>query len=204
MFAQEKRSLILSYGNAVEVYGSQGQLLHTTKALIGKATRTAMSEFAHEYHRKALFVPELDIPNGVIVADLTTKSKYIGVATLDEVYMSEKLSTILRLIECNGEVTITGLEETADENGDVITAPVVKVQNKPVHILPMSAELLQFMPGLHPNAEYIIYMSAAEVSLLDKVTVKSGGREVKLKIEYIDYLSFEGVALLHVCTETRT
>jgi hypothetical protein len=203
MIAEEKRQIILSEGTDVEVFDSTGNLLFQTKALIGKATKQFMSEISLEYHRKAQFIPELDIPNGVTVRNTATGETYLAIANMVETYGGEKLSTILRLVETNATITVTGLAETADEYGNISTSQVTKAQDMPVHIESSNAELRQYQPGLHEKAEYLIYMPAIDIQLLDKVTVNAGGRILKLKVEHVDYLSFVGIAVLSVCTETR-
>lgn len=119
MIADEKRQLILDEGVPVEVHDHIGTLLHTTKALIGKATRQSMSEVSHEAHRKAHFIPELNIRNGLIVTNTVTQDKYLTLANMVEVYGTELVSTISRMVETNSSITVTGYVETADENGDI-------------------------------------------------------------------------------------
>lgn len=203
MIANEKRQIILSEGQHVEVFDTHGHLLFQTKALLGKATKTAQTELSFESHRKMLFVPELNVPNGVTVKNISSQETFLSIATMVETYKGEKLSTSVRLVESNARATISGVEESADENGNVFTAPVIKADRRPIHIQPINAELKQYMMGLMPNVQYLIYISAIDLKLLDKVTVVASGRDLKVKILDIDYFSFPGLALLQVTSETR-
>lgn len=203
MIAEEKRQLILDEGVPVEVHDHTGALLYTTKALVGKATRQSMSEISHEAHRKAHFIPELDIRNGLIVTNLVTLDKYITLANMVEAYGNEVVTVISRMTETNAVITVTGLVETADENGDIFKGDVVKVADLPAFVEVITGELRQFQPGLHPNSEYVIYCSAMDFEALDKVVITKGSREIKVKVDYVDYLTYEGAVLLQVCSETR-
>jgi hypothetical protein len=203
MIADEKREIILEEGTPINVHDVWGAHLYSTQALIGKANKQFMSEISLEYHRKAIVLPELSIPNGATVKNTVTEEDYLVLASMAELYKTEKLSTILRLVKTNATVTVSGLAETADPDGNVFTAPSIKLKDHPVNIEAVSSELRQYKPGLHENAEFLIFMPAIDLEVLDKVEVNAGGRIMKLKIESVDYLSFIGLAVVSVCSETR-
>lgn len=203
MIAEDKRQIILDEGVPVDVYDYTGSLLGSTTALIGKATKQAMTEISLEYHRKAHFVPDFDIPNGLIVHNKITNEKYLAVANMVESYGNEVIAKISRLVESNALVTIKGFSETADENGDIFRGEVDKATNLPVHVLPVTAELKQYQPGLHSDAEYVIFCPEMDLDLLDMVDITKGTKKIPVKIVYVDILSFEGVVLINVCSETR-
>ena len=203
MIAEEKRQLILDEGVPVEVSNHTGQLLFSTKAIIGKATKQALSEISHEYHRKAHFVPELAIDNGLIVKNSVSGDNYITLATMTEAYGSEVVTKIARMALTNSLMTVTGFIETADENGDITKGEAVKAANLPVYVEVLVTELKQYQPGQLTDAEYVIYCPVMDYNVLDKVVIKQGGRSISVKIQYADYLTYEGLVLLHVKTETR-
>ncbi|MEC0276810.1 hypothetical protein [Peribacillus frigoritolerans] len=203
MIAYEKRQIILSEGQPVEVFDTSGLFLFKTNAIIGRATKTGQTEVSFEAHRKIQIIPDYDVPNGVTIKVITSKETFLAIATMVETYKGEKLATSIRMVETNANVTVTGTSETADENGNVFSAPVTKADNQPIHIQTVNAELKQYMQGILPNVQYLIYIPAIDLELLDKVTVHSVGRNIKVKVENIDYLSFPGLALLQVSTETR-
>ena len=203
MIAEEKRQIILSEGAPVEVYDASDTVLFTTSSLIGKASKAAQSELALENHRQAQFIPELDIPNGVRIHNLASDEHHLAIAQMVEIYASEKIATISRLVECNALVTIEGIEETADEYGNISSSPVLKAENTHVYISSLSSELVQYKPGLHENAEYLVFMPDLDISLLDKFTVVMNNRSFDFKVEGVDYASFQGIAVVSVCTETR-
>ncbi|MGA4519202.1 hypothetical protein ACPA0F_18250 [Solibacillus silvestris] len=203
MIAEEKRQLILDEGVPVEVTDYTGRLLFSTKAIIGKATKQALSEISHEYHRKAHFIPEVAVDNGLVVKNLVTGDNYITMATMTEAYGNEIVTKISRMALTNAFMTVTGLTETADENGDITKGEAVKAANLPVYVEILNAELKQYQPGQQTDAEYVVYCPVMDYAVLDKVVINQGGRNIKVKMQYADFLTFEGLALLHVKTETR-
>lgn len=200
---EEKRQIILDMGVPVQVKQTDGTLLHETKSLIGKATKQFFSEISLEYHRKGIFVPEVTVSNGVFVDNMVTNETYLVVATMPELIMSEVGSTIARLIECNSKVTIKGISETADQYGNITTEPVTKADLMPVHVEAITAELRQYDPGLHPNVQYRIYSPSIDLDVLDTVSLSVNGKTQKFKVEALDYISFQGIVLIDIASETR-
>lgn len=198
-----KREIILEEGTPVEVKDATGTILHETTALIGKATKNGFPELSIEYHRLGQFVPEIDLSNGAIISNLVVNRAYLVMATFDEVIEAQKCATIARMVECNGEITISSMEETADEFGNVTKTPVSKVENLSVFVEAVRNRLEQKDPGLHASEEYKIYAPVFDVTVLDTVTLAINGRSTKFKVEGVDFASFRGVVIIELRTETR-
>lgn len=202
MIAEEKRQIIMDEGSPVNVYDATGLLLYQTSALVGRATKQYMSDVSLESYRSGQFLPELAIENGLLVERLLTGETFLTIAGLPEVIGNEKTAYVSRMVVCNTEVKVESLEETADDNGNVFTAPVVKTQVKG-YVQPVTSELIQYKPGLYENAEYLLYVPYIELKNLDKVVLQINGRDESFKVETFDDVSFPGVAVVSICSETR-
>jgi len=198
-----KREIILDEGLPVDVIDWQGNTLFSTKALLGKATKQFFSEISLEYHRKAQFVPELDVKNGQIVRVIPTGEHYLIMATYNEVFGTEKLATITRLVECNNEVLIQTLVETADDDGNIYRTPTPIVNGLKAYVEMKGGDLVQYKPGLQSRLEFDVYIPVIDVEVLDQIHLNINGKFVPFKVEYIDELSFQGIMILRVSTETR-
>lgn len=203
MFAAVKRQIILDEGVPVRVSNHAGATLLDTKALIGRATKQTQTEESTEYYRKGIFSPQFSIKNGLIVTNTVTGEVYLTLAGMSETYGQEKLSFISRMIITNAKLDVFGVSETADANGNIKKSNVQKAKDLPIHIIPFHSELKQYQMGLHEDAEFVIYAPALDFSLLDTISVKKGNRTTKLKIASVDYLSFDGVAVISALSETR-
>lgn len=198
-----KRQIILDEGTPVELIDSTGSVLQTTTALVGKATKQSMAEIALEAHRQAQFVPELTVNNGTLVRSVVTDTCYLVLASLDEVVQGEKIATICRMLECNSSLTLERMMETADDYGNIKKAPVKVADNLRVYVESGRATIEQKKPGLQPEVEYKVYAPLIDVQLLDKLTLNINGKQVPFKVDAVDYVSFMGVVIIDVCTETR-
>lgn len=203
MIGNEKRNIILTYGTDVQIFSPDDKYLYDTKALVGKGTKNSLQEVSIEYHRQVQLVPEIDLVNGTIMYMPLTKEKYIAVASMEEIVLNEKIATIVRFLQSNATVTITGVGEVADENGNVKTSSIVRVADQPAYITFINAELPQFKAGYFEKADYLMYIAATDIDLLDQVKIMVAGREKRMKVETVDYLSFVGLALVGLVTETR-
>jgi len=198
-----KQSLILTEGTPVEIMDHTGTILFKTKAIIGKVSSTTMSEINFEYSRKGLIIPNLDIRNGLILRKTVTGETFIIVAVFDEVINNTKQSTSIRLIQTNSWASIKGFTEIADDYGNIISDEVTKATKLPVHVSVANARLMQFKPGLKEIVEYRIYAPHCEAEILDRVGLMINGGELNFKVESVDLLTFPGLVLLDVRTETR-
>lgn len=198
-----KRQIILDEGTPVELIDSTGAVVETTKALVGRATKTSQAEISLEAHRQGQFIPEVSVSNGHLVRNIPTDTYYLILASLDEVAQGEKIATITRMVECNSALTLERIEETADDNGNIKKATVTVADNLRVYVESGRAVLEQKMPGLQPDVEYRVYAPLLDVKLLDKISLLINGKSVPFKVDATDYISFEGVVIIDVRTETR-
>ena len=67
----------------------------------------------------------------------------------------------------------------------------------------VTAEVRQNAPGLREDAEYVMYLPAYDLKVLDKLELDSFGRILKLKVIAVDFVTFPGVAVVQATTETR-
>lgn len=197
----EKRAIILSEGISVQLLDYQGTLQATSKALLGRFTKT--NEAGLEHHRKGVFLPDLDVKNGDLILAVATNEHYLVLATMDEIIEDKVASKIAKLLACNTELKVEGISQIADANGNIRKTPVVKVYGLKCHITSITAQLRQYNPGLHPDAQFRIYCPVFDIDLLDKVTMQVNGKSVPLKVMATDYISFSGVVILDVKSETR-
>lgn len=200
---EEKRQIILDEGVEVDVKDYDGSVLFTTKAVFGKSSRQSTTEIIVEYYRSGLFMPDVDIQNGHIVTINATNTDMLVIASMEEVVHGNKISTSTRLVECNRTINVSKQGETADEYGNIIVGEIPIVENMPVYMEKLNADLIQYSPGLLENVEYMIYAPAIDLTPLDFISVNVRGRQVKLKVETTDYITFEGVVLIGVRTDTR-
>lgn len=201
-----KKAIILQEGVPVEVkdISLATPIVIETKALLGKATKQFFSEISLEYHRKGQFIPELNINNGMIVSNIVTDEHYLIMANYKEFFQNQHISTITRMIECNSVATIEGIQKTADDFGNIRKGTVIKVKDLQVHVEAVSAELIQYNPGLHEEVEYRIYATAInDINVLDKVILDINGIKKEFKIKSLDFISFRGIVIIGVSSETR-
>lgn len=198
-----KRQIILNEGTPVEVIDSTGVVIESTTALVGKANKVSYAEISLEAHRQGQFIPEVQVGNGNLVRSVVTDTFYLVLASMDEIVQAEKIATICRMLECNSGMTLERIEETADDNGNIKKSPVKVADNLRVYVESGKATIEQKNPGLHPEVEFRVYAPLIDIHLLDKITLNINGNQVPFKVDAVDYVSFAGVVIADVCTETR-
>jgi hypothetical protein len=200
---EEKRQIILSEGVPVELRKADGTTTDVT-ALIGRANRTANSStLTLEAHRRAHFLPDVPVQSGDTVLHTLIGERYIVIADMDEVIDGQLAAHVVHMVICNTKVTISGITETVTPRGDIKKVDIVKAANLDAYTQAMSADLLQQNPGLFSDVEYVIYAPGIDITVLDKVSLSVGARQIPLKVTNVDYLSYPGLALIQVCSETR-
>lgn len=198
----ELQGIILSEGVKVQIQSTSG-VSQTTTALFGKATRQFFSALALETTRKAQFVPEVDLANGYIVHILASGETYIVVSNFEQLVDNQVASVVVQMYRCNSKIDIKTVGTTADENGDITTADITKYSDVTVNIEAVTSDLRQYQPGLLAETTYLIYAPSVEVSILDTISADINSRKVPLKVVGTDYVSFPGLVLIQVKTETR-
>jgi hypothetical protein len=202
MIAHDKRKIILKEGTPVILYPPTGAPIES-KALIGRASKQFMNSLSLEENRRGYFLPDVNLDNGWIVLNNTTGEYYIAIAVYPEIYNTEILSIASHMFVCNAVIDISGFSEVWDDYGNKEVTPVVKVSGSRCYLQHVSAELRQFDPGLHHDAEYIIYTQQCDVNLLDTIKLKNNSPEINMKIVDINNFSFNGITKLQVRTDSR-
>ena len=197
-----KRSIILSEGATVSITSPAGLSINTT-ALIGRANKQFNNTVSLETHRRCQLLPEIAVDSGYIVGNPITGEDYLVVATYPEIIQNAKAAEICHMFVCNCLFNLVGMVETADDRGRTTTQPVNKLTNQQAYIQSLTADLKQYETGLHPDAEYRIFAPFNDASPLDKISVLSSSLSIPVKIVHIDYLTYSGIAVLQVCSETR-
>lgn len=202
--ANVKEKMIKKLGTPVMITYPEGTTKET-KSLITKAGYFNSNMIAMEAHRKCDFVIADNVTGGCIVENLVTGEIYLTVALYPASYKDKFLSTVFRALVVNATLTTSRNVEVADDRGRITKEPQVIIENLPVYIMAASQELRQYNPGLHLDAEYIIYMPKSDMSVLDKIIVTGEfGDELILKsVSNPDILTYQGVSILEAKTETR-
>jgi hypothetical protein len=198
-----KREIILEEGVPVSVYERDTKLVEETMALIGKATRQFASEISLESHRQGQFLPEVGIRNGLIIKNKVVDEDYIVVANYPEVIDQQLCTTIARMIVCNSKMTIGRLVEDADHRGKIIREFKEIYSNLSIYAEPLESEVRQMDPGKAPKSRYKIYAPSISLDIEDQIQIDVGGVMMPFKLTGYDYLTFKGLTLLEVVTETR-
>ena len=199
---ETKREIILEEGVPVTIY-DKGEELKETIALIGKATRQFASEISLESHRQGQFLPTTEIRNGLIVKNKIAGEDYIVVANYPEVIDSQLCTIIARMIVCNSKMTVGRLVEDADHRGKIIREFKEIYSNLSIYAEPLESEVRQMDPGKAPKSRYKIYAPSIELDIEDQIQIDVGGMMMPFKLIGYDYLTFKGLTLLEVVTETR-
>jgi len=196
-----KGQIITEEGLPVQIKDSNGTILYSTNALVGKATKQFFSEISLEYHREGQFISDVVVNNGNLVTNLVTNEDYLVLATMEEIVQEEKIATVARMIKCNAAISIKKYEETADEFGNIVKQQVTVADNLSVYMVKVSNSLDQYKMGLVANAEYLIYSPLINVSVLNKLLININGEIMQFKVESVDYISFNGVVLIGIVTD---
>lgn len=198
-----KREIILEEGVPVSIFDREMESLGDTTALIGKATKQFASEISLESHRQGQFLPEIELKNGLVVRNNVTNEDYIVVASYPEVIERQLCATIARMIVCNSKMTVGRLVEDADDRGKITREFREIYSNLSIYAEPLESEVRQTDPGKAPKSRYKIYAPSIELDIEDQIQIDVGGVMMPFKLIGYDYLTFRGLTLLEVVTETR-
>ncbi|NMA86024.1 MAG: hypothetical protein GX968_01725 [Tissierellia bacterium] len=200
---ETKREIILEEGIPVEVFDKDMNLLEDTIALVGKATRQFFSEISLESHRQGQFFPELNIGNGLIVRNGVTDEDYIVVANYPEVIDRQMCTTIARMIVCNSKLTIKRMVETADRFGNIKREFKEVYKDLSIYAETLESKVTQKDPGKIMEVSYKIFAPGIEIETEDQIQIVVGGKEIPFKLTGYDPLTFGGLTLIEVVSETR-
>jgi hypothetical protein len=203
MVASEKQKIIKSQGSTVTITNLAGQIT-TTKALIGRASKQFNNLLSLEAHRRAHFLPNLNVDSGFMVSNTVLNEDYLCVAVYPEMYIDKITSIATHMLLCNGLLTVKRDVKTGDDRGRVTTTTEDIVVNKKIYNQKITQELRLFDSGLSPTAEFLMYSSTFDIQLLDRVTVTNGVQVLKLKVDAVDKVTYPGLAIIQLCYETRS
>jgi len=198
-----KREIIQEEGVPVSIFDKDMGFVEDTIALIGKATKQFASEISLESHRQGQFLPEVGVRNGLIIRNKVTNEDYIVIANYPEVIEQQVCTIITRMIVCNSKIRVGRLIEDADERGKITKGFKELYTNLSVYAEPLDSEVKQADPGKVPKSSYRIYAPDITVDIEDQILVDIGGQMMPFKLVGYDYLSFKGLTILDVTTETR-
>lgn len=199
---EEIRSIILSEGVEVDLSELNGPPIRT-KALVGRSTQQfSTSLYSLEYHRMTKFLPEIPADSGMTVLNTVSGETYLIASSYKEVVNGQVSSTICHAMKCNVLIDVIGMQPSADENGNLTNVTVNLYTGVPVYVNQVSAELVQYRPGLFENVEYLVYAPPLPLSLLDRVVFQTEGA-TRYKVENLDYVEFPGLLVMALCSETR-
>lgn len=196
----DKQSIIKSEGVDVDIYDISS-ILTSSKALIGRSNRTGNVMLPLEAYRKGMFLPETNIKNGNIVKNSKTGESYIVVSSFNEVIDGLVCAIDVMMLKCNVIVDIIGYVETADEVGNIYKTEVHKATNLSAYLEINNIDLNQYKEGLYPNNEYSLYIPSLDISLLDRIIVKSLKNNLVLKIVGVVNWSYENLNILTVTSD---
>ncbi|WP_145052815.1 hypothetical protein [Paenibacillus xylanexedens] len=198
-----KREIILSEGLPVTVSNGSADPVETT-ILIGRASKQFNQTVSIEANRRAQFLPEVLIDSGSMVTNTLANEKYLVVATMPEIIQGEIATTIAHMFTCNATITVSGVEETLNDRGDVKKQTVVKFEDLECHAESSRSALQQKDPGYFLDCEYLVYAPAGvPITTLDTLTLKSLGEPRTLKVINADYMTFPGLVEIQLSSETR-
>lgn len=202
MIAKEKYKIIQRWGSSVTVKPIIGDEF-TTKALIGRGTQLFSSTISMESIRRCYFLPDVNIDNGYIVENNVTGETYLAIAMYPEEYNGKLLSRASIMYVCNAIVDIYSVTDSYDEYGNKTNKIASVVSDAPCYIQRVSADLRRYDPGLHEDAEDIIYLQSCNVGLMDTIELKNVIPNKKVKAVDVNNYLFNGVTRIQVKSETR-
>lgn len=202
MIAKEKYKIISKQGTTVTVKPPAAEP-YETKVLVGRATQLSSSTISLESTRRCYFLPDIDIDNGYIVENTISGETYLSIAMYPEMYNGKILSYASIMYVCNAVVDIYSIVDTYDDYGNKTQSPETVIANAPCYIQRVSADLKRYDPGLHEDAEDVIYLQGCEAGLMDTVEITSVTPTKKVKAVDVNNYLFEGVTRLQVKSETR-
>ena len=200
--ANEKEKIIKKLGSPATVTYLDGST-KDIKCLISKASHFNNSLEAVESHRKGDFMVGDNVTSGCYITNKVTGEQFITIAMYPSSYKDKFLSTVYRMLVVNSTLSVKRFEETADENGNITKEENDIISDLPSFIEVITQDLRQFKPGLQDDSEYLIFIPSQELNTLDNIYINVEGRELKLKLVSEDYITFKGISILEVKTETR-
>lgn len=200
---EDKIGLILDYGVPTILRDRRGVIVSETNTLIGKATKSTLTEISLEYHRMCQFVPTTPLTNGMHIENKVTGETYLSVAQMKEVVDGEVCALISRAVICNNVMSVYKFAESADANGDWKRGRVDKHINVPIHISKSVYSLEMTQIGALVQSEFQILAPSVDIDTLDSIDLIVLGKPVKYKIVTVDYVTYPDLCVISVNMDTR-
>lgn len=201
-----KSNIIRKYGTDVTVQRYLGDAVTTstdTRVLLGRATRTNTNLETSESQKEGIFLPDFDVDGGDFVINSKHNEEYVVVTTHQEYDGNLVLSIVTNLMKCNHKLTLNGNTKVADDRGNLKTVFGSKYENVPCYLEHVSSKLRQFMPGLSPDTEHLIYTTDLNIELIDQIVIGIGQRKSVFKVVALDYTSFPNLVVIEVSQDVR-
>lgn len=197
-----KERIIRTHGTDVTIYDTVLSN-YDTVALFGRASKQFNSLISLEAHRKGMFLKDDEVHGGYTVHNHKTNEHYLCVSMYNELIGGEVAAVFSHMVECNSELELSRNKPVADQYGNISKDMVTEVTNVKAFLEADTEALKQHKPGKRPENSYIIFSPSFEVHLMDRIRVKSDHVWFDLKVTHVNYLSYKGVVIMHVETETR-
>lgn len=201
-----KSSIIKKYGTPVEVKRFLGDVVmhsDTTKALLGRGTRSNNNMKAFENQKEGIFLPDFNIDSGDFVYSHPHNEVYVVAGTHQEYHGSKSLSTVTNLLKCSHDMTLKGNRQYADDRGNIKNEFGEKYKNVPCYLEHISSQLRQYEPGLNPDTEHRIYTTDLTVELTDQIIMSFKNKKMTLKVVATDYMTFPNMVVIEVAKDIR-
>lgn len=201
-----KSTIIRKYGTDVTVQRYLGDMVATsepTRALLGRATRTNTNLETSESQKEGIFLPGFDVDGGDFVINTKHNEDYVVVTTHQEYDGNLVLSIVTNLMKCNHKLTVNGNTQVADDRGNLKTVFGSRYKDVPCYLEHVSSKLRQYMPGLSPDTEHLIYTTDLNIELVDQIVIMVGQRKSTFKVVALDYTSFPNLVVIEVSKDVR-
>lgn len=174
-----------------------------TTAVIGRATTQFDRILALESHRKGHFLPDVELKPGFMVRNNYAQEDYLIVATYPEIYRETVLCNVTQMVQLNCFIWVKREIKTVDVNGVAKKEITSIVNSRRCHLQSKIEDLKSYDVGINPNCTFVIYCSYFSASELDVVTIEYNGKILPVKVVSYDILSYSGIILLYLKSETR-
>lgn len=198
-----KSTIIRKYGEPVDIFRFDTDsldLVSSTKALIGRSSKTVSNMFRLATQKEAIFLPDQDVQNGDYVYLMNTDEMFIVVGTHNEYGRNSVISIVSNILKCEYVMTVKGYITDADDRGNIKKIFGDKYSDIPCFYEHISGDLKQYDPGLNPEAEYRIYTTAIEIEETDRIEIYLRNTNIakKFKVVSIDPVSLPGLLIIDV------
>ena len=201
---KEKHRIIKKEGSVVDIIRHDGSIIKDVCALIGRATKSFDNSITLESNRRGHFIStEYPLDNGFVCYDRKLDAYYLMVAVYHEILEGNLATYASHMLKTNSTITVYGYTEDADEDGNITKQKTLKYVDVKVFTRSRDLDLKRTEPGIREHNEYNIFAPNIQVNSLDHVVLSAGNLEYDFKVISADYISFSGLVILTLESETR-